>query len=84
MRWYELVSQLNSLSLCEGKDEVKWRWGANKKFTVKYVYLQLTKNDRGQDFHDIWKAKLPLKIKIFMWMVAQKAILTKENMVARN
>jgi hypothetical protein len=48
------------------------------------VYLQLTEDDRGQNFQGIWKAKIPLKIKIFMWMVAQKAILTKDNMVARN
>jgi hypothetical protein len=27
------------------------------------------------------KTKIPLKIKIFMWMVSQKAILTKDNMV---
>jgi hypothetical protein len=32
----------------------------------------------------IWKAKIPLKIKIFIWMVAQKAILTKDNMIIRN
>jgi hypothetical protein len=31
-----------------------------------------------------WRAKIPLKIKFFMWLVAQKAILTKDNMLARN
>jgi hypothetical protein len=28
----------------------------------------------------IWKAKLPEKIKSFIWLVAQKVILTKDNM----
>jgi hypothetical protein len=32
----------------------------------------------------IWKAKNPLKIKIFMWLVNQNAILTKDNLVKRN
>jgi hypothetical protein len=27
-----------------------------------------------------WKAKLPAKIKNFMWLVEQKVILTKDNM----
>jgi hypothetical protein len=31
----------------------------------------------------IWKVKIPEKIKIFMWLVEQKAILTKDNMVKR-
>jgi hypothetical protein len=30
-----------------------------------------------QHFKESGKAKIPLKIKIFMWMVTQKTILTK-------
>jgi hypothetical protein len=32
----------------------------------------------------VWKAKIPAKIKTFMWLVEQGAILTKDNMVRRN
>jgi hypothetical protein len=31
----------------------------------------------------IWKANLPLKIKIFMWLVSQNVILTKDNLIKR-
>jgi hypothetical protein len=37
-----------------------------------------------ETYKEIWKAKIPLKNKIFIWMVAQNAILTKENMIFRN
>jgi hypothetical protein len=30
---------------------------------------------------NICKAKLPLKIKLFMWLIQQGAILTKDNLV---
>jgi len=30
----------------------------------------------GLNFKKIWKAKMPLKIKIFMWLVSQNAILS--------
>jgi hypothetical protein len=30
------------------------------------------------------ESKIPEKVKIFMWLVAQKAILTKDNMIRRN
>jgi hypothetical protein len=32
----------------------------------------------------VWKAKLPLKIKIFMWLLQQDAILTKKNLSKKN
>jgi hypothetical protein len=51
---------------------------------VKSVYMHLTKNDIGLLYKSIWKAKIPLKVKIFMWMLAQKSILTKDNMIVRN
>jgi hypothetical protein len=53
------------------------------KFTVKSMYQQLTRDEGGQAFQGIWKAKIPLKIKIFMWLVAKRAILTKDNMIIR-
>jgi hypothetical protein len=32
----------------------------------------------------IWKMKVPLKIKIFMWFLHKKVILTKDNLAKRN
>ena len=31
----------------------------------------------------IWKGKIPAKIKIFLWLVANNAILTRDNMIRR-
>jgi hypothetical protein len=51
---------------------------------VKSVYERHTKNENGPVYKDIWKAKILEKVKIFMWLLAPKAILTKDNMVRRN
>jgi hypothetical protein len=32
----------------------------------------------------LWKLKFPLKIKIFMWFLNNKVLLTKDNLVKRN
>ena len=32
----------------------------------------------------IWKANIPLKIKIWMWLIDNDAILTKDNVIKRN
>jgi hypothetical protein len=42
------------------------------------------KNDAGPPNKRIWKAKIPEKIKIFMWLIEQNDILTKDNLLERN
>jgi hypothetical protein len=54
-----------------------------EKFTVKAMYDQLTVIDYGKTHTRIWKAKIPYKIKIFLWLIETKAILTKDNMIKR-
>jgi hypothetical protein len=82
-QWYLLASQLNALSLGDGKDQPIWKWTGSKNFSVKSVYDQLSKDDLGPSFKRIWKAKVPEKIKIFMWLLEQNAILIKDNMIKR-
>jgi len=50
-------------------------------FSVKSTYD--SSDDNGDSFSRIWKAKLPYKIKIFLWLIEQGAILTKDNTVRR-
>jgi len=52
-------------------------------FTTKSVYNRLTSGDNGDSFSRIWKAKLPYKIKIFLWLLEQNSIFTKDNMIRR-
>jgi hypothetical protein len=51
------------------------------KFSIKSVYEHLTKNENGPAYKAIWNAKVPEKVKKIMWLVAQKAILMKDNML---
>jgi hypothetical protein len=48
------------------------------------MYEHLTMNDNGLEYKAIWKAKIPKRLKFFMWLTAQKSILTKDNMIKRN
>jgi hypothetical protein len=45
----------------------------NVKFSTKSVYILLEKNVAGATYKWIWSAKIPLKIKIFMWQFFQNA-----------
>ena len=88
-RWLheDLQNQLRRLydtiycfSTNNSNDRAKWDWEKSGVFSVKSTYKYLSRHDVGLSFKKIWKAKIPLKIRIFMWLVSQNAILTRDNL----
>jgi hypothetical protein len=47
-------------------------------FTVKSMYLDLLNDNTKYLRKYIWKMKVPLKIKVFLWFLHRKVILTKD------
>jgi zinc-binding in reverse transcriptase len=47
-----------------------------------YIWLEFGGISNPQFIHT-WKAPIPLKIKIFLWLVQQNRILTKDNLIKR-
>lgn len=63
---------------------IKWRWERRGTFSVKTLYESLSSGSYGRPLRRIWKGKIPPKIKIFMWLLENGVILTKDNMIRRN
>jgi hypothetical protein len=91
-RWLsvELQEQMRGLrnilctvALSPGSDKPIWKWSKNGQFTVKSVYKNICSNGVDRSFRHLWKAKIPLKIKIWLWLIWHNAISTKDNMVRR-
>jgi hypothetical protein len=61
-------------------------WGLTTSgiFTVKSMYLDLLDDDIKYLKNYIWKMKVSLKIKVFVWFLHCKVILTKDNLIRRN
>jgi len=76
-----LVNCLSSVSLNLTVDQISWRWTPHGTFTVNSLYKFL---ELGvvpvNTYNSIWKAKITLKIKIFLWLVRQKRVLTKDRL----
>ena len=68
----------------DSKDTPVWRWNKTNIFSTKSVYEFLTRENPRKHFRHIWKAKIPYKIKIFMWLVENNAIITKDNLIRRH
>ena len=80
----KLKDLLTSFAVKQEVDTPKWIWDKSGTFTVKLVYEHMCVNEAGAQYILIWWTKLPLKIKIWLWLIEQNAILTKDNLARRN
>jgi hypothetical protein len=53
-------------------------------FTVKSMYNVLIMDTRVRYNMVLWKIKVPLRIKIFLWFLKHGVVLTKDNLVRWN
>ena len=83
-QWDVIKDAALAVTLSDVGDEISWGLNPNGKFSTSSVYRHLEKKNSGPDNKFIWKAKLPLKIKVFLWQLSQDAVLTRENMMKRN
>ena len=78
-QWTFIMEKAKDIQLTGEKDVVFWSKTPKKQFTTKSCYELLESSSFRPNYKWIWKAKLPLKIQIFMWQVMQNAILTHDN-----
>jgi len=81
--WDMIWSKVETFQLSEAEDKIGWKIGKKNMFTVKSVYNALTSSDVGLYHKKIWKGKIPAKIKIFLWLVLNNAILIKDYLIKR-
>ena len=81
--WVHLCSRLISVNLSNEPDKSVWKLTDSGKFTTKSMYLDLMNGHTRYLHKYLWKVKIPLKIKIFMWFLNSKVLLTKDNLAKR-
>ena len=75
---------VSSCALSQEKDSPKCCWEGRGSFSVKSMYFHLCSCSVGiYHYRKLWKIKVPLKVKIFMWLVQNNSILTRDNLTRR-
>jgi hypothetical protein len=80
-QWYELKQIAGSVIFMEEDDSIIWKYNSTRKYSVQSLYAVV--NDRGikQIFtHIMWKKILPPRLHIFLWLLANNKVLTRENL----
>jgi hypothetical protein len=78
--WLSLVAQISHVELTHGSYYFKWSLNRSDLYTVQSLYQHLI--DTQPPFHHrkIWKMRIPLKIKFFLWFLQREVVLTKDNL----
>jgi hypothetical protein len=79
-----LLQLMNQINLSQARDTPRWKWSKDGKLSVKSIYKHLCKNGIGRSFRHLWKNRIPLKIKIWLWLIWHNVIATKDNLIKRN
>jgi hypothetical protein len=82
--WHRLVARIAHIQLCDEKDVFKWNLTTSGQLSVKSMYRALLNNANVFYHKLLWKLKVSLKIKIFMWYLIKGVVLTKDNLIKRN
>jgi zinc-binding in reverse transcriptase len=77
-------ARIQNTQLTGNTDGLIWRWQNNGKFTTHSAYEWLVFRGMTQELSTVWwELRIPLKIKVFMWLTGKKKILTRDNLAKR-
>jgi hypothetical protein len=79
----DLITQCSDVLLSEEEDNSVWLLGG-KSFSVNSLYKEMKSSQIAIPSNFLWKTRLPHKIKVFLWLVRYKKILTKDNLFKRH
>jgi hypothetical protein len=82
--WHHLVTKLLNVQLTDQRDHFIWSLKQNGLFTIRSMYNSLIAQLPAPRKNVIWKLKLPLKVKFFVWYLQKRVVLTKDNLARRH
>jgi hypothetical protein len=82
--WAALVQETSSVELSSTEDSVRWDLEPNGRFSVSSLYHKINQGPSLPHEAILWSAKLPLKIKIFLWQMARGRLPSNEQINRRH
>jgi len=79
--WGELMAKLETINLTIADDRVCWKLENSGKYSTRSMYRFITyAGVTDVQMMEIWKAKIPLKVQIFLWMAWHDRIQTVQQL----
>jgi hypothetical protein len=72
------------MDLNDLNDVLIWNLHQHGQYIVRSLYMTLINNGTTHTNKQLWRLRVPLKIKIFMWYMQKEVVLTKDNLDRQN
>ena len=82
--WQDLVARVAFVHLVDRPDICVWSLHKSGQFSVHSMYTALLDETILPINKPLWKLKIPLKVKVFIWLLHCGVILTKDNLAKCN
>jgi hypothetical protein len=83
--WEHLLQMLEPIFLSDQKDRVRWAFENDGEYTSKSMYKWLSfRGVSDPQLKKIWRLKIPMKIRIFLWQVIHDRLPTREQILLRH
>jgi hypothetical protein len=76
----ELERELEHVTLSDREDSIRWAMSLNGQFSTSSLYRHCSSGVVDVRMEELWRSKLPLKIKNFLWLVFSGRIQTMDNL----
>ena len=83
--WEALLQELYRYQLWEEGDQVHWKFEKSGLYTTKSMYRLLPfEGVVSKRLQKLWKNKMPMKLKDFLWLAFQNRLETGEALKGKN
>nr|XP_051197209.1 uncharacterized protein LOC127310588 [Lolium perenne] len=83
VEWDNLCREIQELPTDDQHDVVSWSLEPSGMFSAKSVYYGLTQGASVSHFRDVWRARVPPKIKVFLWQLIRGKLPSSEQVAKR-
>uniref|UniRef100_A0ACD5XUF6 Uncharacterized protein n=1 Tax=Avena sativa TaxID=4498 RepID=A0ACD5XUF6_AVESA len=84
IQWHELLVVARSINFSDQEDQLIWQYESKVVYSSSSMYSII--NFRGVKkifLPAVWKLKIPPRVQIFLWLLSQNKIMTRDNLRAR-
>jgi hypothetical protein len=81
LEWEDVERELEQVALSDREDSMRWALSANGQFSTSSLYRHHSFSGvTDMRMEGLWKSKLPMKIKNFLWLVYRGRIQIVDNL----
>ena len=81
--WTNLKREVEAIHRDTGHDMVKWDLEASDSFSSNSLYLKLCSGNTLIYLKEMWRTRVPLKIRVFLWQMIRGRLPSSDNIAKR-